>query len=216
MGGQNKMLIPLADRPVLCHTVSRFQNSPLVEAVAVTAPEDQVEEYRQLFNRFGFTKVRWVIAGGDERQHSIYNALIELPAEPEDWVAIHDGARPFVTEPILQRLLLAAPKYRNGGVLPTVAVKDTIKRGSSDGAVLETLPREELFAAQTPQMFRFETILQAHKAAKQQGLLATDDCALVEAEGGVIGMVEGDYRNFKVTTPEDIKIAQVWVEDFVG
>ncbi len=214
MAGQNKMLVMLDGKPLLCHTLQRLQDCDFVDAVCVTCPEGQIESYRELFGRHGLTKIQWVIEGGSERQYSIHNALQAMTADPDDLVGIHDGARPFLGREVLERLVGAAPRF--AGVLPTVAVKDTIKRAlKPNGEVLDTVDRSQLFAAQTPQVFRFETIAQAHQRAFESKFLTTDDCALIEAEGGTIGMVEGDYRNIKITTPEDLRVAQVWVRDFV-
>ena len=208
MGGASKMLLDLGHIPIVVRTLRVFQTAR-VEGVALAVPPGQVEEFRDLCASYQLSKVRWIVAGGSERQHSIRNALEALPARPEDWVAIHDGARPFVSQEVLERLFVTGPRF--DGVLPMVPVKDTIKRVAEDGQVVETLQRSQLFAAQTPQLFRYGRILQAHQTAAREGFLGTDDCALVEREGGRIGMVLGDYRNIKVTTPEDLAIAAAWV-----
>jgi 2-C-methyl-D-erythritol 4-phosphate cytidylyltransferase len=209
MGGVSKMLLELAGVPLVVRTLQVFQDASVVNGIIVTVPVAQVSEFQALCQGHGLSKVISVVAGGAERQDSIRNALEALSAEPDDWVAIHDGARPFITAELLESLLKAGPSF--DGVLPMVAVKDTVKRVSPEGLVLETLTRSELFAAQTPQMFRFQRILSAHRWALQEGLSGTDDCALVERSGGRVGMVSGDYRNIKVTTPEDISLALAWV-----
>ena len=209
MGGVNKLLMPLQGKPLLVHTLTYFEKQPLVRGVVVSAPSDQRELYLGLVREHGLSKVSAVVAGGAERQDSIRNALAALHCGAEDAVAIHDGARPCLSGDLLDRLLEAL----NGaeGSLPMVAVKDTIKRVDEQGRVLQTLVRSELFAAQTPQVFRYAAIVEAHRKAHAEGYLGTDDCSLIEYFGGTIRAVEGDYRNLKVTTPEDIEMVGAYV-----
>lgn len=209
MGGVNKLLLPLQGKPLLVHTLSYFENHPLVRGVVVSAPADQREVYLALAREYGLTKVVSVVAGGAERQDSIRNALDALQCGGEDAVAIHDGARPCLSGDLLERLLAALDEAE--GSLPMVAVKDTIKRVDEQGKVLETLIRSELYAAQTPQVFRYAAIVEAHRKADSEGYLGTDDCSLIEHYGGTIRAVEGDYRNLKVTTPEDIEMVGAYV-----
>lgn len=209
MGGVNKLLLPLQGKPLLVHTLSYFENHPLVRGVVVSAPADQREVYLGLAREYGLTKVVSVVAGGAERQDSIRNALAALQCGGEDAVAIHDGARPCLSGDLLERLLAALDEAE--GSLPMVAVKDTIKRVDEQGKVLETLTRSELYAAQTPQVFRYAAIVEAHRKAHSEGYLGTDDCSLIEYYGGTIRAVEGDYRNLKVTTPEDIEMVGAYV-----
>jgi 2-C-methyl-D-erythritol 4-phosphate cytidylyltransferase len=208
MGGGNKLLLPVRGRPLLVHTLDYFDRDPRVTGMVVSAPSQQLDEYRDLVREHGLSKVLQVVAGGAERQDSIRLALLALPAEPEDAVAIHDGARPCLAPDLLERLLEALQGAQ--GSLPMVAVKDTIKRLDERGRVQQTLLRSELYAAQTPQLFRYQAIVQAHLQAHQGGFLGTDDCSLIEHFGGSIQSVAGDYRNVKVTTPEDLQ----WVERF--
>lgn len=212
--GVNKLLLPLQGRPVLVHTLQYFQNHPRVEGIVVSANREQFEAYEELVQQHTLTKIQALAPGGAERQDSIRNALELLPAAPGDAVAIHDGARPFLPSDLLQRLLHALADC--DGCLPMVAVKDTIKRVDADGLVLETVPRHELFAAQTPQVFRYAAILQAHQRAHRERFLGTDDCSLIERFGGRIHKVEGDYRNVKVTTPEDLWIVERFLEGARG
>ncbi|MFN8607660.1 MAG: 2-C-methyl-D-erythritol 4-phosphate cytidylyltransferase [Vulcanimicrobiota bacterium] len=209
MGGTNKLLLPLAGKPLLVHTLSYFDRHPLVSGVVVSAPAEQREVYLGLVREHGLNKVVKVVAGGAERQDSIRNALEALACQPDDAVAIHDGARPCLSGDLLERLLAALGQAQ--GSLPMVAVKDTIKRVDEQGRVLETLIRSELYAAQTPQMFRYQAILEVHRRAQADGYLGTDDCSLIEHYGGIIRAVEGDYRNLKVTTPEDLEMVGAYV-----
>ncbi|MBS2038810.1 2-C-methyl-D-erythritol 4-phosphate cytidylyltransferase [bacterium] len=209
MGGTNKLLLPLAGKPLLVHTLSYFDRHPLVSGVIVSAPGEQRELYSGLVREHGLNKVVKVVPGGAERQDSIRNALEALTCGPQEVVAIHDGARPCLSGDLLERLLAALDEAE--GSLPMVAVKDTIKRVDGEGRVLETLTRSELFAAQTPQVFRYQAILEAHHRAHAEGYLGTDDCSLIEYYGGKVRAVEGDYRNLKVTTPEDLELVGAYV-----
>lgn len=205
MGGVNKLLLELDGVPILVRSLQIFERSPDIHGVAVSAPPAEVEAYQQLFATWKLSCVRWVVPGGAERQDSIRNALEQLPAQPGDAVAIHDAARPLVTAELLERLRRELPGC--DGVLPMVAVKDTIKL-VRDGRVERTLERAQLFAAQTPQVFRYQAILDAHHQAHREGYLGTDDASLIEWLGGEVRMVEGDYSNLKITTPEDLVLAK--------
>ncbi|MBN9416445.1 MAG: 2-C-methyl-D-erythritol 4-phosphate cytidylyltransferase [Candidatus Eremiobacteraeota bacterium] len=209
MGGVNKLLMPLHGKPLLVHTLSYFEKHSLVRGVVVSAPADQREVYLSLVREHGLSKVVAVVAGGAERQDSIRNALGALSCSAEEAVAIHDGARPCLSGDLLERLVEALQGAE--GSLPMVAVKDTIKRVDGQGKVLQTLVRSELFAAQTPQVFRYAAIVEAHRKAHAEGYLGTDDCSLIEYFGGTIRAVEGDYRNLKVTTPEDVEMVEAYV-----
>lgn len=213
MGGVNKLLLPLQGRPLLVHTLDYFQQQESVAGIVVSAPVDQLEVYQQLVAQYSLTKVLAIVPGGAERQDSIRYALQALSAEPEDAVAIHDGARPCLGPDLLERLLEALRTAQ--GSLPMVAVKDTIKRMDERGRVLETLVRSQLYAAQTPQLFRFAAILQAHLQAHEAAYLGTDDCSLIEHFGGSIQSIEGDYANLKVTTPEDLEWAEKYFQQAV-
>lgn len=208
MGGANKLMLPLGGRPLLLHCLETLQSYAPLSQMVVTAAEGEEDEFRRLFEAAGLTKVTAVVRGGAERQESIGLALEALAvrnAAPADLVAIHDGARPFLTHQLLDSLLRGLEGF--DGVLPMVPVKDTVKV-VRNGQVARTLPRSELMAAQTPQVFAFDLILKAHRAAMVSGYLGTDDCSLIEWRGGRVGAVEGEYRNLKVTTPEDLLIAE--------
>lgn len=207
--GANKLMLSLDGVPVLVRTALAFQNSPRVDTIAVSAPPEQVDEYRSLLTSHGLEKLQLVAPGGAERQDSIRLTLEAMAADCDDLVMIHDGARPRVTQSLLDRLL--AGLAGADGALPMLAVKDTIKRVDAGGRVLETLTRSELFAAQTPQLFRYATILEAHRKAHQAGFLGTDDASLVEWTGGRVVAVEGDPANLKLTTPEDLDILRAVV-----
>lgn len=210
MGGSNKLLLPLQGKPILAHCLEYFQSHPLVCGLVLSAAPDQVETYRELARSHRIEKLVGIAPGGAERQDSIRNALAEIPGAAEDAVGIHDAARPVLSQELLPALVAALADC--DGSLPMVAVKDTIKRVAEDGQVLQTLVRSELFAAQTPQVFRLGVIRDAHRRAAEEGFVGTDDCSLIERYGGRIRKVEGNYRNVKVTTPEDVWVLERFLE----
>lgn len=203
--GRNKMLLEWKGEPVLVHTVRRFQEHPRVDGVALSAPPDLVDDYRELMAAHHLSKVHWVVAGGSERQHSIFNALETLAVDPGAVVMIHDGARPFFTSTLIDQLLDGLTGF--DGVLPALPVTDTVKKVDGE-TVEETLVRSTLRAVQTPQVFSYETIFGAHLKAREKEYLGTDDASLVEWCGGKVRWLEGERGNLKITTPEDIH----WME----
>lgn len=201
MGAEgNKILLPLDKKPVLQYSLECFGQMVEIGEMVVVTREVDLEAVRELIQTAIPKKNVQVVVGGAERQESVYLGLQALSSDTE-WVIIHDGARPFIT-PELVRKGIAAVKER-GAVGIAVPVKDTIKR-VKEGLVVETPPRAELWAMQTPQIFAYDLILKAHHEAREKGLLATDDCALLEALGQDVQIVPGDYGNIKITTPEDL------------
>jgi 2-C-methyl-D-erythritol 4-phosphate cytidylyltransferase len=154
----------------------------------------------------GSPKMQRVVVGGASRQDSVFAALRAME-RPTDFVLVHDGARPFVTADVTERVIEQAREH--GGAIVAVPVKDTIKQASENGTVHKTIPRERLWAAQTPQAFSYELLYRAHESAEADGFLGTDDAELVERLGGAaIAIVEGSYENLKITTPEDLIVAE--------
>jgi len=209
--GQNKQYLLLDGKPILAHTLKVFQDFPEVAGIYLVSPEAEIPFCREeVVERYGFSKVRAVVPGGAERQHSVYNGLKAMTeAGADDLVLIHDGVRPFVTPAILEAAAAAAA--RHGGCVVAVPVKDTVKV-ARDGIVTATPPREELWLAQTPQAFRYGMIRTAHDAAAAEGFLGTDDASLFERQGWPLHVVAGDYRNIKITTPEDLVLAEAFLK----
>ncbi len=204
MGAQeNKVLLPLQGKPVLSHSLACFGSMEEVsELIVVTSSVDQ-EAITELVQKTVVNKDTKVVLGGTERQESVYLGLKALSSNTE-LVIIHDGARPFVTPKLVRKGLIAAQECRAVGM--AVPVKDTIKK-VQDKLVVETPDRGELWAIQTPQIFDYVLVLRAHEEARVKGIVATDDCGLVEAIGHAVHIVEGEYANIKITTPEDLSRA---------
>lgn len=194
---RNKVLLPLAGVPVLVRTVQAFAGQ--VDGIAVVTRQQDREEVQALLPALQ------VIAGGDTRQASVLAGLCALPQEVEH-VLVHDAARPFVDAHTIARCVASVKAH--GSAVASVAAKDTIKRVDAEGLVVETPPREALRQAQTPQAFRRAELLQVIEALEQKGITATDDAGAMEAAGHPVRMVEGSYRNIKLTTPEDLAFAE--------
>jgi 2-C-methyl-D-erythritol 4-phosphate cytidylyltransferase len=207
----NKQYLQLDGMPIVARTIAVFEASPLIEAIYLVIPAAEIPYCRRhVVEACGFRKVVAIIPGGRERQNSVMNGLTAMRQDlrDEDIVLIHDGVRPLISPELLQQSIEAA---RNGdGALVAVPAKDTIKT-VAHGIVSGTPDRETLWLAQTPQTFRFGVIYAAHQAAEAENFIGTDDAALVERSGGRVRIVRGDYRNIKITTPEDLVLAEAFL-----
>ncbi|QHS23919.1 bifunctional 2-C-methyl-D-erythritol 4-phosphate cytidylyltransferase/2-C-methyl-D-erythritol 2,4-cyclodiphosphate synthase [Virgibacillus sp. MSP4-1] len=200
--GRNKQFLQLNSKPLVIHTLEVFeQDSWCTDVYLVVNPKEK-KDMEALVDEFQFAKITELVDGGAERQDSVNNGL--MACKSEDIVLIHDGARPFVAEEAIHRLVECAEE--KGAGLLAVPVTDTVKR--KEGELLETLDRKTLWAAQTPQGFQYQKIKQAHDQAGREGYRGTDDASLVERLGEHVEIVHGSYDNFKLTTPEDIKKAE--------
>lgn len=202
---ENKLFIEIGPMPILAMTVAVFESTDLIDEIVITVPADEIGRANDLVKKHAFRKVSRVIAGGPTRQASVFNGLQAMSADT-DIVAIHDGARPFVSREIIAMAVKEAKAC--GAAIVGVPVKDTIKTVDQKGLVTKTLDREFLWHAQTPQVFDAALIKEAHERAGKIGLEATDDSGLVERLGGSVRIVQGSYENIKITTPEDIRTAE--------
>ena len=207
MGGIDKVMAPLGGEPMIARTVRAFQDCDAVKKIVVVTREDLILPITSLCS--GMDKVKAVVAGGSSRQESVHLGLNALSGEVQ-LVAVHDGARPLATWQLIDRVIRAANTY--GAAAPAIPVKDTIKVVQG-GVVKMTPDRSELYAVQTPQVFDFDLLRGALKKVEQEQLQVTDDCSAVEQMGMRVKIVEGDERNLKVTTPMDLKIAQMLLEE---
>ncbi|MGE5591611.1 MAG: 2-C-methyl-D-erythritol 4-phosphate cytidylyltransferase [Bacillota bacterium] len=204
-GGTAKQFLPLLGKPMLAHTLAAFEAATSITQVVLVVGSDLLDACRrEIVERYGFRKVHGIVPGGKERQDSVYSGLRSL-GPGYDLVMVHDAARPLVTPEILDRAVAEA--RGKGAVVAAVPVKDTIKVVDA-GAVVETPERDRLWAAQTPQVFPYALLLEAHQAALEDGFMGTDDAALVERLGRPVHIVEGSPENLKITTPEDLMLAE--------
>jgi 2-C-methyl-D-erythritol 4-phosphate cytidylyltransferase len=207
----NKQYLQLSGLPILAHTLSVFENSPEITGICLVIPADEISYCReQVVDACGFKKVIEIVPGGRERQNSVVNGLKALKrhASEDDVVVIHDGVRPFISPELLRESIEVA--RCNDGALVAVPAKDTIKT-VRNGFVIDTPERETLWQAQTPQSFRFGVICEAHQNAEETGFIGTDDASLVERRNGQVRIVPGDYCNIKITTPEDLILAEAFL-----
>lgn len=207
MGGIDKVMAALGGEPMIARTVRAFQQCGAIADIVIVTRPDLIRPISALCVRMD--KVRMVVAGGQSRQESVALGLNALPKGVE-LAAVHDGARPLITDAVIDRTVRAANSY--GAAAPAVPVKDTIKvvRG---GLVTDTPDRASLQAVQTPQVFDFDLLRGALKKAAEDAAAVTDDCSAVERLGMAVKIVEGDERNLKVTTPMDLKIAEMLLEE---
>ena len=201
MGGMDKIFAPLMGRPLVSFSLQALQDSPHVDTIILVLPAENVSRGKLLVSENGWDKVREVLPGGERRQDSVRLGLDRLP--DLSWIIVHDGARPFIDDAIITRGLAEA--RQTGAAVAAVPVKDTIKTVDTDMFVDETLRRERLWTVQTPQVFRRDVLAAAYDRCSGE---VTDDAALVERAGGRVRIFPGSYRNIKVTTPDDMLIAE--------
>lgn len=204
MQGRNKILLPLGDSSVIGNTMKAFQNCESVREIIIVAREGDIPEIKAEAQRVGITKLSECVTGGATRQESVISGMRCISKETE-YIAVHDGARPLVKPEHIEKTIRDARVF--GGAALGVPVKDTIKV-VDDGLVTDTPPRSSLYITQTPQVFRKKLYFEGVDFAMEHGLDFTDDCQLAEAVGGKIYMTAGDYTNIKITTPEDIMLAE--------
>jgi 2-C-methyl-D-erythritol 4-phosphate cytidylyltransferase len=209
MGGRTpKQFLRLGGIPILVRTVRRFEKMAAVKQIIVAVPGEYVVRTRRLLSRAECRKVTAIIEGGRERQDSVRKALDWVTGEPP-LILIHDAVRPMVSRQVVESVIRAARRW--GAAVVGVRVKDTIKTEGNRGFYTSTLPRKLLWAVQTPQGFHTHLIERAHRLASKAGYAGTDDAALVERLGIPVRIVEGSYKNLKITTRDDIKIAGLWL-----
>ncbi|SKA01488.1 2-C-methyl-D-erythritol 4-phosphate cytidylyltransferase [Selenihalanaerobacter shriftii] len=205
----NKQYLSLADKPIVAHTIEKFQEFEQIKDIIVIAREDEIAYCQhEVIDKYKFDKVSQVIKGGQTRQESVYNGLQAV--DSAEYVLIHDGARPLLTKELLECTIRELKDY--GAVGVAVPVKDTIKMIDNEKFVDKTPDRSKLWAIQTPQAFSYNLILEAYEEAKNEGFVGTDSSMLVERLGKKVKLIHGSYENLKVTTPEDLMIAETIIK----
>ncbi len=208
MGGVNKILMPLGERLVIGVTMLAFEQVEEVSEIVIVAREADIPAIQAEAQAAGITKLSACTTGGATRQESVINGIRHI-GKSSNLVAIHDGARPLVKPEHIRRVIKDASVF--GGATLGVPVKDTIKTVDG-GLIIDTPPRKSLYITQTPQIFKRDLYFEGIDFALEHGLDFTDDCQLVEAIGGKVYMTTGDYTNIKITTPEDIRLAETLLE----
>lgn len=211
MAGRDKLWASIAgangrQRPLLAYSLSVFQACSAIERIALVTSEAALDQARALVQKERLDHVCAVVSGGTTRQDSVRAGLEALDACT--WVVVHDGARPLVTEDLIRRGLDAAKE--TGAACCAMPVPDTVKESDADGRIVRTLDRSRLWLAQTPQVFRYDQLLEAHEQTAEP---ATDDAALLETMGIDVRLYQGSRRNLKVTTPEDLALVEALLAD---
>jgi len=210
MEGKKKQFYFLGGKPILAHTLDKFEACALIRSVRlVVGQEDMDYCLKEIVEKYGFQKVSKIVPGGKRRQESVKNGIDTLPKDA-DIVAIHDGVRPLVTRTMIEDSIHSAVRF--GAVVLAVPVKETIKMSNPDGTVLKTFDRESLWQIQTPQTFQVDVIREAHYRATEDGFVGTDDASLVERLGVKVHILPGSYTNIKITTPEDLALANLFLK----
>ena len=212
-GNLPKQFLMLSGKPILVHTIEKFERCDLVDEIILVVPEDHLGYCSQsIVDKHTFSKIRKIAGGGKERQDSVYQGL-KACSDSTSIVAIHDGVRPLIsTMRISDSIELCRQKK---AVILAVPVKDTIKQ-VEDGLVITTLDRGKLWLVQTPQVFEYKLIMEAHKKAREENFIGTDDSVLVERLGCEVSVLEGNYNNLKITTAEDLLVAEKLLKTEAG
>ncbi|NBI08038.1 2-C-methyl-D-erythritol 4-phosphate cytidylyltransferase [Senegalia massiliensis] len=206
----NKQYILLNDKPILFYTLYKFEKNEFVDDIIIVAKEDEISYCnKNIVSKYGFKKVKDIVAGGKERRDSVYNGLNAIDVE-SDIVLIHDGARPFVDNEIINSSIKEV--IVNKATVVGVPVKDTIKIVSDDNIVESTPNRSHLWKVQTPQSFSYSVIMDCYNKGIENDLNVTDDSMLVEHFGYSVKMIMGSYKNIKITTPEDLVMGKNFLE----
>jgi 2-C-methyl-D-erythritol 4-phosphate cytidylyltransferase len=202
----SKQYLDLSGLPILVYTLRRFQLSPTIDAVYLIVPSNDIDVVRStIVDRYGLTKVVKILPGGKERQDSVHKGIDALD-DGVDIVLIHDGVRPFIAETLIRETVQKA--VRNGAATAAVPAKETVKICGEEKRVVYTPNRDQVWLTQTPQAFRREIIVQSYQAAYRDGFYGTDDAVLVERSGFDVTVVPGSYDNIKITTPDDLILAE--------
>lgn len=201
----NKQFLEIDNKPIIAHTLEKFQDCPLIDDIKIVVPEDWLDYVlKNIVEKYKISKVNKIIKGGTTRQESVFNALNALN-EDISTVVIHDAVRPLIQPDLLEKVVLKGQE--TGAAILAVRAQETIKKVTTN-IVDKTLNRNSIWLVQTPQVFEKELILQAYKKAKQEKIAATDDSALVERSGYSVHVVEGNYTNIKITNPSDLDLAK--------
>ena len=202
----SKQFIDIKGKPIIYYTLKKFSENKKIDNIIVVLPEDEVKYFKENILKKYELRINKIVIGGKEIQDSVYNALKSLKNSSTDIVLIHDGARPFISERIINEGIKFAEIY--GAAAPGVMPKDTIKVKNEKNFSVDTPNRANLVSIQTPQVFKFDEILECHEKIRYNGEKVTDDTMVVEKYGYSVYLYDGEYTNIKVTTPEDLILAE--------
>ena len=205
--GMNKIFLPLAGKEIISRTIAVFESSSLVDEIIIVTASDDIPKMREIIWRDGYKKVSKIAEGGKERSDSVYNGLMLATG---DVSVIHDAARCLVTKEEIESVIVDTIYFESAAL--GVKVKDTLKTIDKNGNIISTVDREKTVHIQTPQGFLTSQIRDLHERAKAENISVTDDCSIFEHYGKSVHLTEGSYDNVKITTPEDIAVAEAILE----
>lgn len=198
-----KQFYKIDGKEIIVNTLNRFNDVKDIKSIFISTGKEYIDKINKLTAKYKINKVERVIIGGKYRQDSVYNALIKIPAKKGDRIIVHDAVRPYVTLKLLKTLIKESVYY--DCVIPAVKLNDTVKMTNSKGIVVSTVPRENLWSVQTPQIFDYSRLIKAFNLAIQKKYIGTDEASLMEFAGYKVKIIEGDVSNIKITTRKDIK-----------
>lgn len=196
-------------KELIAYTIAVFQNCEEIDEIIIAAKEDFFPLLNEIKSKYKFDKIKKLIPGGSERQHSVFNALKSIAAGDDDLVAVHDAVRPLLSQSVLKNALNSAKIFDN--VVTGIRAKDTLIKGND--SVEEYIDRQEIFYAQTPQIFRYRILLDAMQKAEKENYIGTDESMLVKRASYNVKIVEGSSLNFKITTPDDLRLFELICEN---
>lgn len=198
-----KQFFKINGKEIIVHTLNRFNSVKEIKSIFVSVRNEYVQKVIKLAAKHKLNKVDNILVGGELRQDSVYNALLSIKANKGDRIIVHDAVRPYVSFKLLKKLMQESHKY--DCVIPAIKITDTIKQTDKDNFVVKTVPRNNLWSVQTPQIFEYSKILMAFKHAIKYKFVGTDEAALMEYAGYNVKILEGDTANIKITSRKDIK-----------
>jgi len=209
--GQPKQFYLLKGKPILSWTIGRFEECVLVDRIILAVPRGMEKYTRQhVLSPFGYKKVKTVVEGGKERRDSVLQGLRVLERDT-DTVLVHDGVRPIISEELIRKVIQATQRWE--AVVPGLPLRETIKQVGRDNLVSGTLDRKSIYLIQTPQGFKKDLICRAYAQVKKRGWVASDDASLVEKLGAKVKMIPGEETNIKITSPQDLVLSELFLED---
>jgi 2-C-methyl-D-erythritol 4-phosphate cytidylyltransferase len=213
-GTTKKQFIEICGKPILYHSIDAFEKCKLVSEIVLVLPAENLEFYERTISKIKrFKKIQKTVKGGKKRQDSVYNGLKNV-SDKADIVLVHDAARPLVNIKIINRVIDQSKK--SGCAICAVRINDTVKQSSGDYLIEKTIPRDDLWLAQTPQGFKYDLIKSAFQNAYEKNLVGTDESSFVESLGIKPAIVEGPKYNIKITKPEDLKLAEFYLKEEIN
>lgn len=202
-GKTPKQFIKIAGKELISHTLEKFNSIKRIDSIIISTQKVFFDRLIRIVFENDIGKVTKIVEGGEKRMDSVYNALMNLNCRKNDFIMIHDAVRPFVSRDLIERLIKEAKKYNS--VIPGILISDTVKRTDDKLIVQNTIPRENLYRIQTPQVFRYDILVKSFEKAYRDNYIGTDEAAIVEYAGYKIKLTEGEDSNIKVTVKEDLK-----------